>query len=113
MGDSYNIFEQAMMATYPQYVDLSEDMQTRVRTIAIIILTYKDLCGCPSEFLRKKSCEDERELATRLEMERYAADAAGCRNQGKNSRCLRKAANRHATNMVIIEDEYRRCLLED
>jgi len=95
IGDNYDMFEQAMMTSFPQYIDLPEHLQDLIRTVVLIMYG---------------TCEDERDAALRAENERFAAEYAKCRNKTKHSKCVHKAVAKHEGIVIDIINIFEDCL---
>ena len=111
IGDSYDIMEKEMINKFPHFVDLSDELQDLVRRIVIIMVTYENVCGCQSgETILKVSCRSQLESALNAAEDQFAKDYAKCRNKGKHSRCVHRAAAKHELARNTAFADYDDCI---
>ena len=108
--NAYGIFEQNMMASFSQYVNLSKELQDKVIRIAIIISPFKEdnLCYGPCQDEYDKGVEAAyatRDIATE--------ECAKIKNEKKKQKCYNGTAATLSKELIMLKDEFCECMLFD
>ena len=75
------------------------------------MVTHESICGCQSNrIMLKAGCKSQLEVALTAAADQHAADYAKCRNKGKHSKCVHKAAAKHEAAVDAAITDYNECL---
>ena len=109
IGDFRDIFNQKLFEEYPHFYDLPEELQDLVLRVAVIIATYQENCDCQKKY-HKTTCEAQLKAALQAAFDKYSEEYNKCRNKGKHSKCVHRAAERYNQACNAAYDAYQQCI---